>query len=106
MLVKDFQYLWAYDPASGNVTLRDSHADHPADFPYHSDIEVNHPDREDGYALPIANGWRIFNKDMTVSDPYVTAQVKRAIEHRASPLMPQIRYHGDPGAPVDPLAAV
>ena len=99
MIVKDFQYLWSYDPASGSVAVKDCEADHPADYAHHSDIEVNHPERVDGYALPITNGWRIMDKDMSEADPYITTQVKRALAHQASPPMPQIRYHGDPGAP-------
>ena len=97
MNVNKFQYLWTYDPSNGRVTLKDSASDHPADFIYHSDIEVHHPDRIDGYALPIKNGWRIFDSDMSETDPFITQRVKDAIQGLTSPLLPQIRYHGDPG---------
>ncbi len=96
--MKAFQYIWSYNPETSQVHLIDADGNHPADFPHHADIEINHPDRVDGYALPIKNGWRIFNSDLSESDPYITQQVKNAISGLTSYELPSIRYHGDPGA--------
>lgn len=96
-----FQYLWSFDPTTNKVHIMDSAGKHPADYPHHSDIEIHHPDRVDGYALPIKNGYRIFNSDLSESDPYVTHQVKAALQGRDDPTLPAIRYHGDPGAGED-----
>jgi hypothetical protein len=101
MNMQPFQYLWSYDPETSKVVMKNSTSDHPADFPHHSDVKINHPDRIDGYALPIKNGWRIFNTDLTESDPYITQKVKEAIDGLDRPELPAIRYHGDPGGHED-----
>jgi hypothetical protein len=96
--IKPFQHLWSFDPSTSKVHILDAAGKHPADYPHHSDIEIHHPERIDGYALPIQNGYRIFNSDLTEADPYVTQKVKEALEGINSPSLPSIRYHGDPGA--------
>ena len=92
-------YLWVFDPETNHVHVEDGKSDHPANFPLHGTMaeHVTHPDRVDGYAFAIKNGWRIVDDELGEVDGYIKERVKKALqgEHPAPPL-PSIRYHGDP----------
>ena len=102
---RPMQYLWVYDPETCKVHIEDSRHEHPADFPMHGHMaeHVTHPERVDGYAVAIKDGWRIFADDLSEVDGYVKERVKEALrgEHPAAPL-PNLRYHGDPAAKSSP----
>jgi hypothetical protein len=96
---RPLQYLWVYDPETDRVHIEDAHNEHPAHFPLHDEMaeHVTHPERIDGYAISIKNGWRIVNDHMKEVDGFIKEQVLAAIrgDHPTPPL-PSIRYHGDP----------
>jgi hypothetical protein len=93
---RPLQHLFVFDPETTQV-----HLDHAKgnDFPIHEHLaeHVTHPDRVEGYAIAVKNGWRILDAEMREVDPFVKEQVKKALrgEHPAPPL-PSIRYHGSP----------
>lgn len=93
---RPFLYHWAYDPDTQTVHIEDR-GDHPSEFPVHKHMakHITHPDRVDGFAIAVINGWRIFTDDLQKPDPFVIERVRRALEgeHPPKPL-PHIRYHG------------
>jgi hypothetical protein len=96
---RPLEYLWVYDPETTRVIVQDAKGEHPADFPLHEDMaeHVTHPDRIDGYAIPIKNGWRIIADDLSDVDGFVKERVKDALQGKhPPPPLPSIRPHGDP----------
>lgn len=94
------EYLWKYDPVENEVHIEPGEADHPADFPTFETMaqHVHHPDKMQGYAFPIEDGYRITD-DMgkKVEDPYIIKQIVLALNKENPPKpLPHVRYHGDP----------
>lgn len=81
-------YRFAFAPSDARVILSDNTEDSPR---YHSDLarELNEPGTYHGYAYRIGRGWRITDWDhKTINDPFVIAQVVRAIRRKEGPTLP------------------
>jgi hypothetical protein len=90
-------YLWVFDPDTAKVLIEHNEDKHPADHVTHQDIgaHIHHPDKIQGYAYSIKDGWRITNDSHDeVKDPFVVKRVLSALrgEHPEAPL-PHLRYH-------------
>jgi hypothetical protein len=95
---RPFSYLWSFNPETREVVLEDEEGDGKADYPVHEEMapHIVHPDRVDGYAIAIDDGWRIFTDDMDEPDPYITNQVRKALRDKHVPPLPQVLPHGSP----------
>lgn len=95
---RPFQYLFVFDPETNKVHLQPE-KDGDQDFPMHHEMaeHIHHPEKVQGYAIAIKNGWRILDETLSEVDPYIREQVKRALAgHHPAPPLPHLRYHGDP----------
>lgn len=84
-------YLFTFDPHDGKVYLDHNEDKHPADHITHKDQapHVHHPEKIQGYAYAIKDGWRITTADHgEVKDPFVVKRVLAALrnEHPEPPL--------------------
>ncbi len=81
-------YRWAMRPSDGEVLLAHNHEDHPALTRTHLNLaqEINEPNTFHGYAYRIDGGWRLHDYDhKPISDPFVRAQVAKAIHDKENP---------------------
>ncbi len=94
-------WLWVYDPQDASVIIKDGEGDgRPAHYVTHGEMSehIHHPEKQQGYAYPIKDGWRITDDHhKKVEDPFLLKRIRAGLrkEHPPAPL-PSIRYHGDP----------
>lgn len=90
-------YLWVFDPVTGRAHIDHNEGRHRAHTLTHKDIapEVNHPDRLNGMAYRIQNGWRICDVEARpVKDTFIVDAIKRALNHEEPPKpLPHIKTH-------------
>ena len=80
--LRPLEYLWVYDPEEDRIHLENGKHEHPAHFPTHGSMvtHVTHPDRQEGYAYSIVDGWRITNDDhRKIDDPHMLKLIRAAL---------------------------
>jgi hypothetical protein len=89
--------LWCFDPQTSEVHMDHNQDKEPAHHVLHRDIggHIHHPDKVQGYAYSIKNGWRITNDEhKEVQDPFIVNRVMAKLrgEH-PEPALPHVSYH-------------
>ncbi len=77
-------FLWIFNPQSGEVTVEHNDDRHPAREIMHAELSerVGHPEPVCGHAYRIHMGWRITDDaHRPVTDPYIINQVLKQL-HR------------------------
>jgi hypothetical protein len=95
-------HLWVFDPQTSEVTLDDNEHKSPADQVTHKDLapHVHHPERINGYAYSIKDGWRITDDAHNeVRDKFIVKRVMAKLQGEyPEPALPHISYHRIPEA--------
>jgi len=90
-----WEWLWVFDPVTGQVTLDHNHDRVLKDSVAHDEIapHVVHPERQEGFVYKIKDGYRITDgKNKKLEDPFIIDAIHKALhrEHTPKPL-PKIK---------------
>jgi hypothetical protein len=92
-------YRWSYSPTTGDVTLAHNHEGHPADIRFHSEMELERPEKDliHGFAHRNESGWTIMDEESKpIGDPHIIESVERAIEADSTQRMSAYQHKDTP----------
>ena len=84
-------FLWVFDPTDGDVRVTHNQGRPPANALTHLTMapDVVHPERLQGYAYPIKDGWRLTNDEhKKLEDPFVIRVVLKALNRQYTKPLP------------------
>lgn len=86
-------WLWTFDPQDGKVVITHNEDRHRAHAVTHQELapEVTHPERLNGYAYKIRDGYRITTDEhRPVEDPFILKQVLTALKQENPKPLPHL----------------